>query len=139
MSGRLDSARPLTPAELVQRQAAAIRHGGHGDLTVRRVATVQKRRLLRQIGLQANQLDGIGQAYLDSWARAQAKVELMDTWAAEHGWLDAKGSPPPFVAVYFTAINSARLALARLADHMRARGYRPSVVRGLQDTTRRTA
>jgi hypothetical protein len=86
---------------------------------VSRLATVQKRRLLRQIGLRQNQLDGIAQGYLDSWARAQSKVELMDAWSAEHGWLDDAGKPPAFVAVYFTAVNSARLSLAKLEGYLR--------------------
>ena len=99
-------------------------HGARSEPTVRRVATVQKRRLLRQIGLRAADLNGIGQGYLDSWARAQAKVELMDAWSDEHGWLTDDGKPPGFVAVYFAAINSARLALGKLDEHLMAQHKR---------------
>lgn len=99
----------------------AARHGAHSEPTVRRVATVQKRRLLRQIGLRAGDLDGLGAAYLDAWARAQAKVELLDSWFSSHGFLDSEGAPTPGVAVYFTAVNSARLSLSRLEDHLRKR------------------
>lgn len=99
-------------------------HGARNEARVRHVATVQKRRLLRQIGLRASDLDGIGLGYLDTWARAQAKVELMDAWSNEHGWLTEDGKPPGFVAVYFAAINSARLALGRLDEHLKERGKR---------------
>lgn len=101
-----------------------VTHGARSEPTVKRVATVQKRRLLRQIGLRMSDLDGIALGYLDAWARAQSKVELMDAWSAEHGWLDIEGKPPGFVAVYFAAINSGRLALGKLEEHLRARGKR---------------
>jgi hypothetical protein len=52
----------------------------------------------------------------------------MDAWSAEHGWLSEDGKPPGFVAVYFAAINSARLALSKLDDHLRARGKRVPAV-----------
>ena len=101
-----------------------ILHGARSEPTIKRTATVQKRRLLRQIGLRAADLNGIGQGYLDTWARAQAKIELMDAWSNEHGWLDDKGKPPGFVAVYFAAINSARLALGKLDEHLAAQHKR---------------
>lgn len=106
---------------------SAIRHGAHSERTVGRTAAVQKRRLLRRIGLRASDLDGIGLGYLDAWARAQSKVELMDAWTAQHGWLSEDGAPPPFVAVYFAAVNSSRLALDRFSDHLRARKIRPTI------------
>jgi len=101
-------------------------HGRPTEVVVRRVATVQKRRLLRQIGLRANEIDGIGQAYLDGWARAQAKVEIMDSWAAGRGWLDEQGRPPGFHDHYFAALNSARLSMNALSQHLKAR--KPGVV-----------
>jgi hypothetical protein len=101
-------------------------HGARSESLVRYVGTVQKRRLLRQIGLRTSDLDGVGIAYLDAWARAQSKVELMDAWSAEHGWLTPEGVPPPFVLVYFAAVNSARLAIDRFAAHLRQQ--KPRVV-----------
>jgi hypothetical protein len=109
----------VSDAVVEQRRDAATTHGGRSETRVNRVATVQKRRLLRQIGLRQNQLDGIAQGYLDSWARAQSKVELMDAWSAEHGWLDREGKPPAFVNTYFAAVNSARLSLAKLEGYLR--------------------
>lgn len=118
---------------------SALRHGVHSERTVGRTAAVQKRRLLRQIGLRASDLDGIGLGYLEGWARAQAKVELMDAWTAAHGWLGADGTPPPFVATYFAAVNSTRLALDRFSDHLKARGKAPSMVIHLQRQSRKVS
>jgi hypothetical protein len=91
---------------------------------VRREATVQKRRLLRQVGLRQADLDGAGAAYLDLWARAQAKVELMDAYANEHGWIGPGGKPPAFAAFYFTALNAARRALDGFVKHLKDTGRR---------------
>lgn len=108
-----ENLRPAQPGN-----ALALKHGATSEPRVRAVATVQKRRLLRQIGLRLSDLEGIGSALLDNWARAQAKVELMDAYAAEHGFLDEAGDPRPLAKTYFTALNSARLALARLEENV---------------------
>ena len=71
---------------------AAVKHGVDSEARIRPVARTQKRRLLRQIGLASSDLDGIGRALLDNWARAQAKVEILDRWSAENGFLDPRGS-----------------------------------------------
>lgn len=114
------SDRDLSPAEHNQRQTAALKHGASSELQLKRVGTIQKRRLLRQVGLRQSDLSGIGYALLDNWARAQSKVELLDSYAAEHGFLDEDGAPREFVRVYFTALNSARLALTKLEEYLRA-------------------
>jgi hypothetical protein len=102
--------------------ALRLTHGARSEPTVKRVATIQKRRLLRQIGLRASDLDGLGLAFLDAWARAQAKVELMDTWFETNGFLEpVSGEPTGPVKIYFTACNTARLAASRLEAHLRAR------------------
>jgi hypothetical protein len=107
----------------------AVSHGAHSEPAVRHAATVQKRRLLRQVGLRAADLDGAGLAYLDNWARAQAKVELMDAYANEHGWIDPEGKPPAFAAFYFTALNAARRALDGFVKYLKERGKgEPSMV-----------
>jgi hypothetical protein len=41
---------------------------------------------------------------------------------AEHGWLDEDGQPPAFVKVYFSALNSARLALRQLEQNLVEQG-----------------
>lgn len=103
----------------------AVKSGERSETRIRPVARTQKRRLLRQIGLAASDLDGIGRAYLDNWARAQAKVELMDRFFLANGFLDHAGEPVPATKVYFTAVNSARLALQRLRDHLTAKDISP--------------
>ena len=113
-----------------------MKHGGRSEPRVKAVATIQKRRLLRQIGLRLGDLDAVALGYLDLWARAQSKVELYDGWAAEHGYLNAAGESPSWVREYFAAINSARLALAKLADHLKQRGGEPSMVMLLQGEAR---
>jgi hypothetical protein len=99
----------------------ALRHGAHSPRQIGPRATRQKRRLLRQIGLRAGDLDSVGRGYLDCWARAQAKVELLDDWFAEHGFLRGDGEPVGGARIYFTAVNSARLSLDRFERHLRAR------------------
>jgi hypothetical protein len=99
----------------------AVTHGAHSERVVRPLATVQKRRFLRQNGLRKADVDGIGLALLDAWARAQAKVELLDLWYADHGVLDSEGKPQPSLAIYFTALAAATKTLARLHDHLRQR------------------
>lgn len=103
----------------------AVSNGASSEARIRPVARSQKRRLLRQIGLSSADLDGIGKALLDNWARAQAKVDLCDRYFAEHGFLDPDGEPKAPSKVYFTAINSSRLALQRLREHLREQDVSP--------------
>ena len=103
----------------------ALKHGAFSEPTVKRLATVQKRRLLRQVGLRASDLDGLGVAYLDAWARAQSKVELLDAWFSEHGFLKEDGSPAPAVVVYYTSLNCATRTLSKLEQHLAVRGRSP--------------
>ena len=100
-------------------------HGGRTDARIKPIARTQKRRLLRQIGLAASDLDGVGRALLDNWARCQAKVELLDRHFESRGFLDSDGEPVPAAKVYFTATNSARLALDRLNEHLKTRNHSP--------------
>jgi hypothetical protein len=90
--------------------------------------------------MRASELDSLGRAYLDNWARAQAKVDMMDRWTEQHGWLDEKGNPPPFVNTYFAALNSAQRALGKFADHLKAQSQvDPSMVAVLQGCAKRIA
>ena len=101
--------------------ANALTHGASSERALRPVATTQKRRLLRQIGARAGDLDGVALGLLDGWARAQSKVELYDRWAANHGYLNEHGESPPWVKEHSAALNSARLSLKALAEHLRGR------------------
>lgn len=69
-------------------------------------------------------MDGVGLALLDNWSRSQAKVHLLDEFFDSRGFLDDEGEPRGAVRVYFSALNSARLAATRLSEHLKARGVR---------------
>jgi hypothetical protein len=96
-------------------------HGARSEAMVRRVSTFEKRAFLRARGLRLSDLDPIGVALLDAWARGQAKVVLMDEWFDLHGgFLDASGEPQPAAKVYFLAYNSTQRALAKFEQHLSA-------------------
>jgi hypothetical protein len=99
-------------------------HGFGSEARIRPAARAQRRRFLRQTGLRACDLEGLGLALLDNWARAQAKVVPLDAYFDRAGFLDDEtGEPVPATRVDFTALNTARLALVRL-------GERPGMSRG---------
>ena len=127
--------RVLSTRELEQRRAnarALSTHGARSEARIRPAARTQKRRLLRQIGLAASELDGVGRALLDNWARAQAKVELLDRYFAARGFLDEAGEPVAATRLYFVAVNSARLAIVRLSEHLRERSGRDELERWIE-------
>ena len=100
---------------------AALTHGSTSERRVKPLATVQKRRFLRQNNLRKSDLDGIGLALLDTYSRAASKVELLDLYFAERGLLEEDGKPQPALAVYFVALNSATRSLKALREHLRQR------------------
>ena len=112
-------------------EKAPAKTGARSPAIVAQHARAEKRRFLRQTGLRIGDLDGVALAYLDGWSRAQAKIALMDRWIAEHGFLDDDGNPPPFIGIYFTAINSARLAISRLQACLPEQGDFEAGLRGL--------
>jgi hypothetical protein len=71
--------RVLTEAELEQRRAAAVRHGGFSEARIRAKARAHRRRFLRHLGARASDLDAIARARLDHWARGQAQLDLFDS------------------------------------------------------------
>lgn len=66
-------------------------------------------------------LDGVANGLLDNWARAQAKVTIMDEHFAVHGFIREDGEPEPVTRIYFVALNSARLALTRFGEYQKTR------------------
>jgi hypothetical protein len=100
-------------------------HGAYSPARSAPVARAQKRRFLARNGLRASELDAIAAAFLDNWARAAAKVDLMDTFFREEGFLDEKGEPRAAAKVYFVALNSARHALVRLEANIDVRHRQP--------------
>lgn len=93
---------PITSAVVEQRRQAATVHGAKSEHQIRSVARAHKRRLMRQMSMRLGDLDGIALGYLDGWARAWAKVTLLDEHFAEHG-LVAPGGTDATLRVYFTA------------------------------------
>jgi hypothetical protein len=98
-----------------------VKHGATSERVVTHTAATAKRRLLRQLGIRARDLDGPGRAYLDLWARSAAKVALLDEHFDRSGLIADSGEPAPATRIYFTASNAARLALDRLTEHLRRR------------------
>jgi hypothetical protein len=135
MSGG-NGTRKLTAAELEQRRTAPAKHGASSEVQIVRRATVEKRRLLRQIGLRQGDLNSIGRALLTNWARSAAALQLMDAFAQEHGWLKPDGEPRGFARLYVSMLNAERLALTKLEEHIRARGGEPSMVMLMQQGAR---
>jgi hypothetical protein len=88
---------------------------------------VEKRRLLRRIGLLQRDLDSLGRAYLANRARAAAALHLMDEHAQEHGWLKPDGEPRGFARLYVAMLNSERLALGKPHDHLHAKRSRSAL------------
>ena len=115
----------LSRAQVEQRREARTLHGATSEAQVRPLARNHRRRILRQIGLRASEVDPIGRAYLDAFVRLAAKVELIDLYVAEHGLLRDDGEPQPCMRLYVSLHNSARLALQRLELHLRATGRDP--------------
>jgi hypothetical protein len=102
------SERGLSRAQLEQRRTAAVRHGGYAPSRIKARARAHRRRFLRRIDLRASDLDAIAAGYLDGWARALAKVDLMDGD-------ESRASDP---REYFAALNAARLRLAKLEERL---------------------
>lgn len=99
----------------------AVTHGAASERQIGLRGTVEKRRLLRQIGLRQADLDSLGRALLHNWARAAAALQLMDSYVGEHGWLKSDGEPRGFARFYVSLLNSERLALRALGDYLRDR------------------
>ena len=122
-SGRERSLANLRPTE--RGNVLALKHGASSEAQIRPVARNHKRRVLRQIGLRAADLDPLGRGYLDTYVRVQAKIEAIDAYVADHGLIRADGEPQPVMRLYVSLCNSARLALSRLEAHVQARTTDP--------------
>lgn len=112
----------VSPAVREQRRAAALVHGAKSEARIRPVAKNQKRMLLRKLGLRAGDLDAVSAILVDLLARSLAKLQLLDEHYARVGIVRADGSGEPTLALYFSALNSARLTAGRLGDQLARRG-----------------
>jgi hypothetical protein len=79
------------------------------------LSRAHRRRFLRHAGLRASDLDAIEIAYLEGWARANARVDLFDT-----------DDQPRELKAYFSALNSARLSMTKLEQRMGQNGRSPA-------------
>lgn len=100
---------------------ASLTHGATSERKIRPLARTHCRRVLRQIGLRATDLDPIGKAYLEHYCRLTAKVILIDPYVDEHGLLDEEGTPLSCMRLYVQLSNSAVAALGKLERHLAAR------------------
>jgi hypothetical protein len=100
--------------------AAGLRHGATSEHRIRPLARNHRRRVLRQIGLRASEVDPIGRAHLELLCRATSKIELLDRYVDEHGLVRPDGTLQPCMRVYPTLLNTARASLNALARHLRS-------------------
>ena len=119
MSGHPECARPGNELALV--------HGAYSERRVTKRSTMEKRRLLRQLGMRHEDLESVGRALLQNWARAAAALALMDDYAETHGWLTEDGDARGFAKLYVSMLNAERLALRDLERHIAAYGDTPVV------------
>jgi hypothetical protein len=127
MSGK-DNLRPAPPFE--PGNEAALVHGARSQRAVTRAA-VEKRRLLRLLGLRQTDLSPIGRGLLDNYSAVRGKRKLLDDYFEREGLLTAKGTPRGATRIYTSLINSERLALKALEGYLREQHRDPT--RDLQD------
>ncbi|MBA3841748.1 MAG: hypothetical protein H0X39_03870 [Actinobacteria bacterium] len=106
---------------------SAVSHGATSERKIRPLARNHRRRVLRQIGLRSSDLDAVGRGYLDLYVRLVAKLDLLDEHLDSVGLLKANGEPQGATKFYISLANSARLSLARLEEHVRARQNDPVI------------
>jgi hypothetical protein len=110
----------LTEAQIEQRRKARTNHGGYSAHQIKPIAQAVKRRFLRQNGLKIGDLSGVQLAYLDTYARCMAKVQLIDVHVGARGerMLSNGGEPDPAMKLYVSLFNSARLSMAKLEESL---------------------
>jgi hypothetical protein len=96
----------------------ALVHGATSERRIRPLARNHRRRVLRQIGLRAGDLDPVGRALLEHYCRLTAKVVLIDAYLDEVGLLDEAGVPRPSLNLYVQLHRAALGALGRLERHV---------------------
>ena len=103
----------------------ALQHGAYSETRIRPIARRRKRTFLARAGLRASDLSAVTLARLNAWSRLEAKCELVDRHVNEHGLIREDGQLAPVMAAYISIENSARLALTKLEEALRAeRGRR---------------
>jgi hypothetical protein len=103
----------------------SMKHGATSERRIGPLARNHRRRVLRQIGLRASEIDPVGRAFLEHYCRLIAKVVLIDNYLDEHGVLDEHGTPRPCMTLYVRLHNAAVQALTRLERHLGPRERDP--------------
>ncbi len=114
----------VTPAVVEQRRQAGTVHGATSERRIQPVAKNQKRKLLRQLGVRAGDLDAIAGVMVDLLARSLSKLQLLDTYYIQHGIVRVDGEPEPSLNAYLALLNTSRLTASKLAEHMASQGRR---------------
>ena len=86
----------------------ALVHGARSPRQIAAAARAHRRRLLRNLGLKAGDLDGIGREFLRLWSQGQAELDLRTA-----GGIDAGKD-------YWHAFNATKRALERLSPYLQA-------------------
>jgi hypothetical protein len=97
---------------------AALKHGATSERHIRPLAANHRRRVLRQMGLRASDLDPVGRALLEHYVRTTAKIVILDRYLDEAGLLDEHGNPRPCMTLYVRLHNTALQALGKLERHL---------------------
>lgn len=99
-------------------------HGVKTRVVFKAVASAQRRRLRRYLGVSPEEMAGTTLPLsMDTWARAQAKIELFDRYMTERGVLN-EGQPWPFMRDYWAAISAVQRATKQIADELARLGRR---------------
>lgn len=98
----------------------ALKHGAQATKSaqIATQASVHKRRLLRQIGTRESALSPSARGYLALLARLLAKVDAVDRYLDDVGLIRDDGEPEPVLRLYVSLVNSARLTMQRLEEHL---------------------
>ncbi len=113
----------LRPAE--PGNQLAVKGGWTSERQIAPRAANHRRRLLRQLRLSPKDLDPVGRGLLDLYVRTASKIALIDDYLAREGMLTKSGNVRPCMKVYVSLVNSSRLALTRLEEHLRERRRDP--------------
>lgn len=91
-------------------------------------ARAHRRRLLRRLGLNVRDLDGLALSYVDVWSRSYSKLVMLDRAFEERGVLP-DGSEAP-LRVYVSLLSTCRGALRELAGTLQAQGVETDTLEG---------
>jgi hypothetical protein len=104
----------LSPAQVRQRQRAALKHGGQSVTALNPTISGMRRGLLRRMGIRQADLSWAAREGLDGYVRAKSKVVCIDRYLDTAGMIAADGTVAGCMKLYFVALASARRHLELL-------------------------